>query len=185
MNVFLDQFSQLVDPRLAQFLGVAAFVLVFLDILLRIIFFIASRPRKDKSAPNALFKIDDVTHELFKKKGFLTFDLYISNAGSTPIEILQAGFVLADGAEIVIRDEAGNARTPDKVVVEPGQNAFYDNCDFYYTIYKDGILYKKIDRLFVDIRGIGRIYGSAHINPLLNDKQIRGILTDRKGLHGF
>ena len=69
--------------------------------------------------------------------------------------------------------------------LDPGENAFYDNCDFYYTIAQHGANYKKIERLFVDLRAVGRVYGETNINPLLNDRHIRDILTDVKGLNGF
>ena len=184
-NQFIDWFFTVFDPRWAQFFGFAAFWLLVVSFVIRCLAALIRRLTRKKTKPIIQFRIDDVNHALFKKKGYLTFDLILSNTSSIPFTILQAGVVLADGSEAVIRDEAGNAKTPDNSLVEPGQNALFDNCDFFYTVHRNGLVYKKIDRLFADLRGIGRVYGETNINPLLNDRQIRDILTDIKGLNGF
>lgn len=181
---FPDWFFSIFDPRWAQIFGFISFFLICLYLLIRLIAW-GFRALRQKAKPTVQFTIDDVNHVVFKKKGYLTFDLYIANASATPLTILQTGFVLSDGSEIVIRDENENTKKPDKPEIEPGETAFFDNCDFYYTILRSGIIFKKIERLFVDVRGIGRVYGETNINPLLNDHQIREILTDAKGLHGF
>ena len=181
---FPDWFFSIFDPRWAGIFGFLAFFLILLYLVIRLFAWLV-RISKARPKASVQFKIDDVNHVLFKKKGYVTFDLYVSNSGSTPITVLQTGFVLSDGSELVIRDADGNAKKPDKPELEPGDNAFFDNCDFYYTITQHGINYKKIERLFVDLRAAGRIYGETNINPLLNDRHIRDILTDVKGLNGF
>lgn len=169
----------------AEKLGVIGFVLsaaLYLFMIIRGIIRLFSYKRTKATLS---FIIEDVKHEVFKKKGYVLFDLYIRNNGSTPVEILQTGFVLSDGSERVIYGGPHMLKLPDNSLLLPGQEAFYDDCDLFYTLNTNGISYKKITGMFADIRNSERFYGKPDINPLLNDQTIRAILTDKKGLNGF
>lgn len=170
---------------LADLLGVIGFVLSVIIILTNIIGRLSRIKKKDKSLPDLSFKLEDVKHEMFKKKGFVTFDLYIRNNGLQPVEILRTGFVLSDGTEKAIYQEPHKIKIPDVSILDPGAEAFYDDCDLFFTINDDGVNYKKITSAFVDLRDKSRYYADLDIHPFLNDLTIRGILTDKKGLNGF
>lgn len=184
--IFFERISEwFASLDLADLLGVIGFFLSVIIILSKIIQAISKAARKDKSLPNFSFKLEDVTHEMFKKKGFVTFDLYIRNEGHSPVEILRTGFVLSDGSEKTIYQEPHKIKLPDISFLQPGSEAFYDNCDLFYTLNNDGICYKKITAIFIDLKDKPRYYGKTDIHPLLNDLTIRGILTDKKGMNGF
>ena len=170
---------------LADLLGIIGFFLSVIIILFEIIKTISRAARKDKSLPNFSIKLEDVTHEMFKKKGFVTFDLYIQNEGYSPVEILRTGFVLSDGSEKTLYQEPHKIKLPDVSILQPGSEAFYDNCDLFFTLNDDGICFKKITGIFVDVKDKPRYYGKTDIHPFLNDLTIRGILTDKKGVNGF
>lgn len=171
--------------NLAEKLGVIGFLLIILPYIILIIRGIARLFARKKEKVNLRFIVEDVKHEMFKKKGFVLFDLYIRNTGSTPVEILQAGFVLSDGSERAIYSEPHQLKLPDHTVLLPGQEAFYDNCDLFYALNENGVSYKKITGMFADVKNGARYYGTPDINPILNDQTIRAILTDQKGLNGF
>ncbi|NMA12684.1 MAG: hypothetical protein GX933_05820 [Chloroflexi bacterium] len=169
----------------AEKLGVVGFLLVALLYIILIICGITGLFARKKEMANLHFIIEDVKHEMFKKKGFVLFDLYIRNTGSTPVEILQTGFVLSDGSKRAIYSEPHQLKLPDHTILLPGQEAFYDNCDLFYALNENGVSYKKITGMFADVKNGKRFYGKTDINPILNDQTIRSILTDQKGLNGF
>lgn len=170
---------------LADLLGIIGFFLSSIIVLIKIIQLISKIGKKDRSKPKLAFKLEDVTYEMFKKKGFVTFDLYVQNDGYTPVEILRTGFTLSDGTEKTLYQEPHKIKLPDVSILEPGVEAFYDDCDLFFTINNDGVNYKKITGVFVDLKNKPRYYAELDIHPFLNDLTIRGNLTDKKGLNGF
>lgn len=181
-NQIISWFSGL---SLAEKLGVIGFILSSLISIIYIIKWIAHLFRREKRKVSLSFKLEDVTHEMFKKKGFVTFDLYVRNDGDSPIEILQSGLILADGTEIPIYEEPHKIKAPDNVIVQPGHEAFYDNCDLFQILNVNGVNYKKIVGFYADVKGAPRFRTEGDIHPLMNDQIVRGILTDKKGLNGF
>ena len=107
-----------------------------------------------KPALDIAFKLEDVTLESFRKKSFVTFDLYVQNIGRRPIEISRIGFVMADGSEKTFYQEPHVIKTPDRSVIGPGEEAFFDDCDLFYCLNERPPYYKKITGLFADIRDL-------------------------------
>ncbi len=169
----------------AELLGVIGFALSVIICLVQIIRWICALFRGNKSDINLKFKLEDVTYEVFKKKGYVTFDLYIQNAGVSSVEIQRAGFLLSDKTEKAFYQEEHELKTPDRSVLEPGQEAFFDDIDLFYVLNDKKINYKKIIGFFVDIKGKPRYYAQSEIHPVLNDQTIRSTLTDKKGMNGF
>lgn len=182
MNEILVWFEAL---TLAELLGVIGFILSVLIIFVGFIRWIFHFSKRTKITPALSFKLEDVNHEMFKKKGFVTFDLYVRNNGQIPIDLLQVGLLLSDGTELPIYDEPHKLKTPDISMINSGQEAFYDNCDLYLALNSSTPNYKKITGFYADMRNAPRFYAKADIHPLLNDQTLRGILTDRKGMNGF
>lgn len=177
-----DWFSSL---NLADLLGVIGFLLSALIFLVSIGRFFSRFFKREKSVLQFRTRIEDVTHQIFKKKGFVTFDLYIRNENHIPVEILRTGFVLSDGSEKTLYEEDHKLKLPDNSIIEPGREAFYNDCDLFYTLNNQGVCYKKIMGIFIDLKGKPRFVCKADIHPFLNDLTIRGILTDKKGMNGF
>ena len=170
----------------ADFLGVTAFLfcaLVLLIIIIRLIVQLVRSCRKP--ALNIAFKLEDVTLESFRKKSFVTFDLYVQNIGRRPIEISRVGFVMADGSEKTFYSEPHVIKTPDRPTIAPGEEAFFDDCDLYYCLNERAPYYKKVSGLFADVKGYPRLTRIADIPAVVNDQAIRAILTDKKGVNGF
>ncbi len=180
------QVSRYLSLDTASFLGVTAFLLWCLFILILIIRLIAALVKKcRKPKLNILFKVEDVTLESFRKKSFVTFDVYLQNTGRTPIEIKRVGFVMADGSEKTFYEEQHVIKTPDRSALAPGEEAFYNDCDLFYCLGERPPYYKKITGLFADVTGYPRCVQSADIPAVMNDQAIRVVLTDKKGVNGF
>ena len=170
----------------ANFLGVTAFLLWCLCILILIIRLIVKLVKKcRKPELNIAFKVEDVTIESFRKKSFITFDMYLQNLGRKPIEIKRVGFVMADGSEKTFYQEQHVIKTPDRVTLASGEEAFFNDCDLYYCLNERPPYYKKITGLFADVKGYPRCIKTADIPAVMNDQAIRAILTDKKGVNGF
>jgi hypothetical protein len=182
MNNIINWFSSL---SLAELLGVIGFILSTLIILVNLIRWIVRIPAGKRTQTELRFKLEDVNHEMFKKKGFVSFDLFVRNDGKAPVNILHVGLVMADGSELPIYEEPHKLKTPDISIIAPGQEAFFDNCDLFMTLNGNGTNYKKIIGFYADLRNSPRFYANADIHPLLNDQIVRGLLTDIKGLNGF
>lgn len=170
----------------ADFLGVTAFLFCALLILVFIIWLIVRIIRSfRKPALDIAFKMEDVALESFRKKSFVTFDLYVQNIGRKPIEISRVGFVMADSSEKTFYQEPHVIKVPDTQTVAPGEEAFFDDCDLFYCLNEKTPYYKKITGLFVDVKGYPRLTKIADIPAVMNDQAIRAILTDQKGVNGF
>ena len=186
IGIFFQEISNWVSSLdLADLLGVIGFLLSALMILISIVRILIRSFRREKSVLQFHTRIEDVTHQIFKKKGFVTFDLYIRNENHIPVEILRTGFVLSDGTEKTLYEEDHKLKRPDISIIEPGREAFYNDCDLFYTLNDQGVCYKKIMGIFIDIKDKPRFVSKVDIHPFLNDLTIRGILTDKKGLNGF
>ncbi len=120
----------------------------------------------------------------FQEKGFVSFDLYVRNNGTEPIDLIRVGFVMSDG-QVGIYQQPHVVKLPDISHLQAGQEAFYNDCDLFYVLNDEGINYKKIIGLFADVRNAPRVVVKSDVHPLLNDHAVRGILTDQKGLNGF
>ena len=170
----------------ADFLGVTAFLFCALLLIIYIIRLIVKIAKSGKKSDLAIaFKLEDVTLESFRKKSFVTFDLYVQNVGRDPIEISRVGFVMADGSEKTFYQEPHVIKMPDSQIVSPGGEAFYNDCDLYYCLGEKSACYKKITGLFVDVKGYPRYTKTGEIPAVMNDQEIRSILTDQKGINGF
>lgn len=170
----------------AEFLGVTAFLICAVMILVLLIMLIVRIVRSFKKPPLDLaFKLDDAALESFRKKSFVTFDLYVQNIGRNPIEINRVGFVFADGSEKSFYQEPHVIKTPDRPVLPPGEEAFYNDCDLFYCLNERPPYYKIITGIFADVKGYPRFSKVADIPAVLNDQAIRAILTDQKGVNGF
>ncbi len=170
----------------ADFLGVTAFLFCTLFLLILIIRLIIKVLKSfQKPALDLVFKLEDVTLESFRKRSFVTFDLYVQNTGRRPIEISRVGFVMADGSEKTFYQEPHQVKVPDRPAVAPGEEAFYDDCDLFYCLNERSPYYKKITGLFADVKGYPRFTKIADIPAVMNDQAIRAILTDKKGVNGF
>lgn len=170
----------------ADFLGVTAFLICALFIIGFIIWLIVRLLKLSKKPPlDIIFKLEDAALESFRKKSFVTFDLYVQNTGRRQIEISRVGFVMADGSEKTFYQEPHVIKVPDRLMLAPGEEAFYDDCDLYYCLNERPPYYKKVTGLFVDVKGYPRFTKVADIPAVVNDQAIRAVLTDRKGVNGF
>ena len=170
----------------ADFLGVTAFLFCALLLIVLIIRLIVKLIKKcRKPALDIVFKIEDVTLESFRKRSFVTFDMYVQNVGRKPVEISRVGFVMADGTEKTFYQEPHVIKVPDRPVAAPGEEVFYDDCDLYYCLNERTPFYKKVVGLFADVKGYPRFTKLADIPAVMNDQAIRAILTDQKGVNGF
>ncbi len=170
----------------ASFLGVTAFLLWCLFILVLIIRLIVILVKKCRKPELSItFKVEDVTLECFRKKSFVTFDMYLQNIGRKPIEIKRVGFVMSDGSEKNFYEEQHIIKTPDHSALAPGEEAFYNDCDLFYCLSERPPYYKKITGLFADVTGYPRCVQTADIPAVMNDQAIRAVLTDKKGVNGF
>ncbi len=182
---FQGIFNWFSSLNIADLLGVIGFFLSTMIFIISIYRFLARLLKREKAVSQFQIRIEDVTHQMFKKKGFVTFDLYIQNESHFPVEISRTGFVLSDGSEKTLYEEDNKLKLPDISLLEPGRKAFYNDCDLFYTLNNQGICYKKITGFFIDIKDKPRFVGKADIHPFLNDLTIRSILTDKKGMNGF
>ncbi len=170
----------------ADFLGVTAFLFCVLVLLVLIIILIAKLIRSTRKPDlDIAFKLEDVTLESFRKRSFVTFDVYLQNIGRAPIEIDRIGFVLADGTERTFYQEPHVIKSPDRPVIAPGEEAFFNDCDLFFCLNERPPFYKKVTGLFADIKGYPRFTKLADIPAVINDQAIRAILTDKKGINGF
>ena len=170
----------------ADFLGVTAFLFCALLLLVLIIKLIVKLIRSaQKPALDLVFKIEDVSLESFRKKSFITFDLYVQNVGRLPIELSRVGFVMADGSEKTFYQEPHEIKVPDRLSIGPGEEAFYNDCDLFYCLNERPPYYKKITGMFADVKGYPRFTKTMDIPAVANDQAIRAILTDKKGVNGF
>lgn len=170
----------------ADMLGVIAFIFSAILLLIYIIRFFVWLIRKlVKPGLDLEFRLEDVRYETFKKKGFVTYDLYVQNHGHHPVEVIRAGVVLADGSKRTIYQEPHVLKEPDKKLLNPGEEAFYNDCDLYYTLNEKTPYFKKITGFFVDVKGNRRYSAEADIHALMNDQTVREVLTDNKGMNGF
>lgn len=170
----------------ADFLGVTAFLICAVMILCFIIWLIVKLIKSTQKPPlDISFKLEDSALESFRKKSFVTFDLYVQNTGRRQIEISRVGFVMADGSEKTFYQEPHVIKVPDKLVLEPGEEAFYNDCDLYYCLNERPPYYKKVTGMFADIKGYPRMTKVADIPAVVNDQAIRAVLTDQKGVNGF
>jgi len=186
MNQISAEINWYLSLEKADFLGVTAFLfcaLFLIVLIIRLIARILGSFRKPEV--DIVFKIEDVSLESFRKKSFVTFDLYVQNIGRSPIEISRVGFVMADGTEKTFYQEPHTIKVPDRPTIAPGEEAFYDDCDLFYCLNERPPFYKKITGLFADIKGYPRITKVADIPAVANDQAIRSILTDKKGVNGF
>ena len=186
MENFSNEIEWFQSLERAEKMGVSAFWFCCLMVLATVICLIVSLLKK-KSRPkiNLDFKLEDAAFQSFRKKGFVTFDLYVQNIGRKAVEISRVGVVMADGSEKAIFQEPHVLKTPDKAALQPGEEAFYDDCDLYYCLNERPPYYKKIIGLFVDVKGYPRFIQKHDIPALLNDQTIRATLTDQKGVNGF
>ncbi len=190
MTQFINQINNEINWYLslekAEFLGVTAFLFCALMVIIFIIRLIVKLIKSSqKPTLDIAFKLEDVQLESFRKKSFVTFDMYIQNIGRMPIEISRVGFVMADGSEKTFYQEPHVIKTPDRPVAAPGEEVFYDDCDLFYCLNERGPYYKKVVGLFADIKGYPRFKKLADIPAVMNDQAIRAILTDQKGVNGF
>lgn len=170
----------------ADFLGVTAFLFCALLLFCMIIRLIISIINSTRKPPlDISFKLEDAALESFRKKSFVTFDLYVQNTGRRQIEISRVGFVMADGSEKTFYQEPHVIKAPDRLVIAPGEEAFYDDCDLFYCLNERPPYYKKVVGLFADVKGYPRITKTADIPAVVNDQAIRSVLTDKKGVNGF
>ena len=167
----------------AEFLGVTAFLICMVMIIVLIILLIVHLVKSTKKPPLDLsFKIEDAVLESFRKR---SFDLYVKNIGRKEIEISRVGFVMSDGSEKTFYQEPHVIKVPDRVILAPGDEAYYDDCDLYYCLNERPPYYKKVTGLFVDVKGYPRLTKAADIPAIINDQAIRSELTDKKGVNGF
>ncbi len=186
INTINSEFNWYLSLEKADFLGVTAFLFCALALIILIIKLLVELIRSmQKPALDIAFKLEDVTLESFRKKSFVTFDLYVQNIGRRPIEISRVGFVMADGTEKTFYQEPHVIKTPDRLTIGPGEEAFFNDCDLFYCLNEREPYYKKITGLFADIKGYPRFTKVADIPAVANDQAIRAILTDRKGVNGF
>ncbi len=186
INTINTEINWYLSLEKADFLGVTAFLFCALVLVILIICLIIKLIRSmQKPALDIAFKLEDVTLESFRKKSFVTFDLYIQNIGRKPIEINRVGFVMSDGTEKTFYQEPHVVKTPDRSAIGPGEEAFYNDCDLFYCLNERPPYYKKIVGLFADVKGYPRFTKLADIPAVANDQAIRAILTDRKGVNGF
>ncbi len=186
LNTINTEIDWYLSLEKADFLGVTAFLFCALALIILIIKLIVKLiGSMRKPALDIAFKLEDVTLESFRKKSFVTFDLYVQNIGRCPIEINRVGFVMADGTEKTFYQEPHVIKTPDRNVIGPGEEVFYNDCDLFYCLNERVPYYKKITGLFADIKGYPRITKLADIPAVANDQAIRAILTDKKGVNGF
>lgn len=170
----------------ADFLGVTAFLICSLMILGLIIWIIVKLVKSSQKPPlDIAFKIEDAALESFRKKSFVTFDLYVQNTGRRQIEISRVGFVMSDGSEKTFYQEPHVVKVPDRLILSPGEEAFYDDCDLFYCLNERPPYYKKVTGLFIDVKGYPRMTKVADIPAVVNDQAIRAVLTDKKGVNGF
>lgn len=170
----------------ADFLGVTAFLICAVMLIVLLICLIVRIIKSFQKPPLDLaFKLDDAVLESFRKKSFVTFDLYVQNTGRSSVEISRVGFVFADGSEKTFYQEPHVIKVPDRPVLPPGEEAFYNDCDLFYCLNERPPFYKKITGIFADVKGYPRITKIADIPAVLNDQAIRAILTDKKGVNGF
>ena len=170
----------------ADFLGVTAFLFCVIFLICLIIYLIVKLVKSNQKPPLDLtFKLEDAALESFRKKSFVTFDLYVQNTGRRQIEISRVGFVMSDGSEKTFYQEPHVIKVPDKLILEPGEEAFYDDCDLYYCLSERPPYYKKVTGLFADVKGYPRLTKTADIPAVVNDQAIRSLLTDKKGVNGF
>ena len=170
----------------ADFLGVTAFLICMVMIICFIIVLIVRLVKATKKPPLEFsFRIEDAVIESFRKKSFVTFDLYVQNVGRKEVEINRVGFVMADGSEKTFYQEPHVIKVPDKVLLTPGEEAFYNDCDLYYCLNERPPYYKKVTGLFVDVKGYPRQTKLADIPAVINDQAVRALLTDKKGINGF
>ncbi|MBQ3641479.1 hypothetical protein II906_06115 [bacterium] len=170
----------------ADFLGVTAFLICIIGFICLIVRLIIRLVKSYQKPPLSIsFKIEDAVLESFRKKSFVTFDLYLQNTGRRPIEISRVGFVMSDGSEKTFYQEPHVIKAPDRLTLDPGEEAFYDDCDLYYCLSERPPYYKKVTGLFADIKGYPRFTKVADIPAVINDQAIRQMLTDQKGVNGF
>ena len=170
----------------ADFLGVTAFLICIVFILCLIIWGIVKLVKLTKKPPlDITFKIEDAALESFRKKSFVTFDLYVQNTGRKQIEISRVGFVMSDGSEKTFYQEPHVIKVPDRLFLAPGEEAFYDDCDLFYCLSERPPYYKKVTGLFIDVKGYPRLTKASDIPAVFNDQAIRAVLTDKKGVNGF
>lgn len=170
----------------ADFLGVTAFLICAIALLCVCVWLVVRLVRSYQKPPlDITFKIEDASLESFRKRSFVTFDLYLQNTGRRQIEISRVGFVMADGSEKTFYQEPHIIKVPDRLTLDPGEEAFYDDCDLYYCLSERPPYYKKVTGLFADIKGYPRFTKVADIPAVVNDQTIRQMLTDRKGVNGF
>ncbi|MBQ6518223.1 MAG: hypothetical protein IJI14_05860 [Anaerolineaceae bacterium] len=190
MTNFFNQLNSEINWYLsldkADFLGVSAFLFCTLLFICLIIWLIVKLIKSSQKPPlDISFKLEDAALESFRKKSFVTFDLYVQNTGRKQIEISRVGFVMADGSEKTFYQEPHVIKVPDRLTLAPGEEAFYDDCDLFYCLNERPPYYKKVVGLFVDIKGYPRFTKVADIPAVVNDQAIRSILTDQKGVNGF
>ena len=170
----------------ADFLGVTAFLFCAAFLVCLIIWLLVKLIKSSQNPPlDITFKLEDAALESFRKKSFVTFDLYVQNTGRRQIEISRVGFVMSDGSEKTFYQEPHVIKVPDRVVLAPGEEAFYDDCDLFYCLNERPPYYKKVTGLFADVKGYPRLTKVADIPAVVNDQAIRSILTDQKGVNGF
>ena len=170
----------------ADFLGVTAFLICAVMVLCLIIWIIVKLIKSSQKPPlDITFKLEDAALESFRKKSFVTFDLYVQNTGRKQIELSRVGFVMADGSEKTFYQEPHVIKVPDRIILAPGEEAFYDDCDLFYCLSERPPYYKKVTGLFADVKGYPRLTKLADIPAVVNDQAIRAVLTDKKGVNGF
>ena len=186
INTINNEINWYMSLEKADFLGVTAFLFCALLLVIFIIRLIVKLIKSfRKPALNIAFKLEDVTLESFRKKSFVTFDLYVQNIGRCPIEIDRVGFLMADGSEKTFYQEPHVIKVPDRPVANPGEEVFFNDCDLFYCLNERAPYYKKVTGLFADIKGYPRFEKLADIPAVINDQAIRAILTDKKGVNGF
>ncbi len=186
INQINNEINWYVSLEKADFLGVTAFLFCALLLIIFIICLIVKLIKSlQKPALNLAFKLEDVTLESFRKKSFVTFDLYVQNIGRLPVEISRVGFLMADGSEKTFYQEPHVIKVPDRPAAGPGEEIFFDDCDLFYCLNERVPYYKKITGLFADVKGYPRYTKIADIPAVMNDQAIRSILTDQKGVNGF
>lgn len=170
----------------ADFLGVTAFLFCAVMLVCLIIYLIVKLIKSSQKPPLDLtFKVEDAVLESFRKKSFVTFDLYVQNTGKCTLELSRVGFVMSDGSEKTFYQEPHVIKVPDRLTLEPGEEAFYDDCDLFYCLNERPPYYKKVVGLFADVKGYPRFTKVADIPAVFNDQAIRVVLTDQKGVNGF
>lgn len=186
ISLIQNEISWFVELEKADKLGVIAFLFCCLVTLIWVIRLIVRVIRK-LSTPelNIDFRVEDVVYQAFRKKSFVTFDLYVQNHGRQPVEITRAGFIMADGSEKTLYSEPHVLKSPDKAELAPGEEAFYDDCDLYLCLNERPPYYKKIVGFFVDAKGYRRHSKTVEIPAIINDQTVRAALTDAKGVNGF